>query len=53
MRRTQLFLHGEAGYDGPTGEGAPNGVFHLSGWATQTVSNLAKQTNTTTSGLSM
>jgi Subtilase family len=46
------FCTAEAGYDGPTGEGTPNGVFHLSGWATQTVSNLAKQTNTETSGLS-
>ena len=46
------FCTAEAGYDGPTGEGTPNGVFHLSGWATQTVSNLAKQTNTATSGLS-
>ncbi len=30
------------GYDGPTGEGTPNGVPHLSGWFTRGIPNLAK-----------
>jgi hypothetical protein len=32
---------GEAGYDGPTGMGAPNGAPHLSGWYAQGIPNLA------------
>jgi hypothetical protein len=40
-----------SGYDGPTGWGTPNGVFHLSGWADQTIGNLSAETNTKTSSL--
>ena len=45
------FCTAEAGYDGPTGLGTPNGVFHLSGWADQTVRTSPQQTNTKTSSL--
>ncbi len=31
---------GEIGYDGPTGWGTPNGVFHVSGWFTHAIPNL-------------
>jgi hypothetical protein len=39
------------GYDGPTGLGTPDEVFHLNGWVTQGVPNLAKEASAKSSGL--
>ena len=41
----------KSGYDGPTGWGTPNGVFHLNGWVGQAITNLSAETNTKTNSL--